>query len=60
MDKNRGRTPYIGMPVKCKHPGWEKKVGRIHSINGCRIMVEFAKHDFVEFYCDDLIALTMI
>jgi hypothetical protein len=52
--------PYIGMPVKCKHPGWESRIGAICAINGDRITVEFGKHDFVEFYSDELIAMTML
>ena len=54
------RMPYIGMPVKCKHPGWESKIGAICAINGDKVMVEFGKHDFVEFYSDELIAMTML
>lgn len=53
------RVPYIGMYVKCKHPGWENKIGTIYAINRDRIMVEFGKHDFVEFYSDELITMTM-
>ena len=46
------------MPVKCKHPGWESKIGAICAINGDKVMVEFGKHDFVEFYSDELVAMT--
>lgn len=52
--------PYIGMPVKCKHPGWENKIGEISAINGEKITVEFGKHDFVELYTSDLIAMAML
>ncbi|MCO7112500.1 hypothetical protein NIB75_07725 [Bacteroides uniformis] len=48
------------MPVKCKHPGWESKIGAICAINGDKVMVEFGKHDFVEFYSDELVAMTML
>ena len=56
----KSRMPYIGMPVKCKHPGWESKIGAICAINGDKVMVEFGKHVFVEFYCVELVALTML
>ena len=55
----KSRMPYIGMPVKCKHPGWESKIGAICAINGDKVMVEFGKHDFVEFYSDELVLLCM-
>ena len=29
-------------------------------INGDKVMVEFGKHDFVEFYSDELVAMTML
>lgn len=62
MEKNmyQSHVPYIGMFVKCKYPGWESKVGMIYAINGDKIMVEFGKHDFVEFYSDELVAMTML
>ena len=28
----KSRMPYIGMPVKCKHPGWERQ--RIETSRG--------------------------
>lgn len=62
MEKSMYKSPmpYIGMPVKCKHPGWESKIGMICAINGDKITVEFGKRDFVEFYSDELITMTML
>lgn len=52
--------PYIGMFVKCNHPGWENKIGAVYAINGDKITVEFGKHEFIELYSGDLIAMTML
>ena len=49
-----------GLLVKYKAPGWENKIGKIYSVNGDRVMVQFGKHDFVELYSDELIIMTML
>ncbi len=49
-----------GALVKYKAPGWENKIGKIYSVNGDRVIVQFGKHDFVELYSDELIIMTML
>lgn len=44
-----------GTLVKYKAPGWENKIGKIYSINGDRVTIEFGKHDFIEVYRDEVI-----
>lgn len=41
--------------VKYNAPGWENKIGKIYSINGDKVTIEFDKHDFVEVYRDEII-----
>ena len=49
-----------GTLVKYRAPGWENKIGKVYSVNGDRVMVEFGKHDFVEFYSDELIVMSLL
>ena len=56
----KSRMPYIGMPVKCKHPGWESKIGAICAIKGDIVMVEFGKHELGEFNSEDNYVLFFI
>lgn len=49
-----------GMLVKYNAPGWDKKIGKVYSVNGDKVIVEFGKHDFVELYSDELIIMTML
>ena len=49
-----------GALVKYKAPGWENKIGKIYSVNGDRVMVQFGKHDFVELYSDELIIICLL
>lgn len=49
-----------GTLVKYKAPGWENKIGKVYSINGNKVMVQFGRHDFVELYFDDLIVMTVL
>lgn len=44
-----------GTLVKYKAPGWENKIGKIYSVSGDKVMVQFGKHDFVEVYRDEII-----
>ena len=46
-----------GLLVKYRAPGWENKIGKICSVNGDKVMVQFGKHDFVELYSGDLVIL---
>lgn len=48
------------MLVKYNAPGWENKIGKVYSLNGDKVIVEFGKHDFVEFYSDELIIMTTL
>lgn len=49
-----------GTLVKYNAPGWENKIGKVYSVNGDRVTVEFSKHDFVEFYKDELIIMALL
>lgn len=49
-----------GLLVKYKAPGWENKIGKVYSVNGDKVIVEFGKHDFVELYSDELIIMTIL
>lgn len=41
--------------VKYNAPGWEDRIGSIHSINGDKVTIEFGKHSFIEVYRDEII-----
>lgn len=49
-----------GTFVKYKAPGWENKIGKVYSVNGDKVMVQFDKHYFVELYSDDLVIMTVL
>nr|DAZ53190.1 MAG TPA: protein of unknown function (DUF5026) [Caudoviricetes sp.] len=49
-----------GTLVKYKAPGWENKIGKVYSINGNKVMVQFGKHDFVELYSDELVIMKVL
>jgi len=41
--------------VKYNAPGWEDRIGTVHSINGDKVTIEFGKHSFIEVYRDEII-----
>lgn len=41
--------------VKYNAPGWEDRIGTIHSISGDKVTIEFGKHSFIEVYRDEII-----
>ena len=49
-----------GTLVKYNAPGWENKIGKVYSVNGDRVTVEFGKHDLGEYYKDELIIMAML
>jgi hypothetical protein len=49
-----------GLFVKYKAPGWENKIGKVYSVNGNRVMVQFGRHDFIELCSDELIIITVL
>ena len=47
------------MNVKYNAPGWENRVGKVHSITKDTVVIEFGRHDFVEVPREDVIFLTL-
>ena len=41
--------------AKYNAPGWEDRIGTIHSINGDKVTIEFGRHSFIEVYRDEII-----